>query len=171
MSKSNTYPIDKKIGLFSKRAFKKACSPHGYQLMGLWACWSKYGDFSVMRRFVCWCSFSWSIWVTGEVVEAVEEDPEPEDAGGILEDMVRNEGMTDLGNWRWESCGPKWLNNSARIARKDWAAISRLEHENNIYSVSEGNLEVCCVFVTSVANKSARPHWPLSKLYFRFLLR
>ncbi len=42
--------MDKKIGLASVFAFIKASSPQGYQSTGLWACCSKYGDFSLLRR-------------------------------------------------------------------------------------------------------------------------
>src|ERR687887_311204 len=44
-----------KRGLFSARAFSNAAGPHGNQSTGLWACWSKYGLVSWMRRLVC-CS-------------------------------------------------------------------------------------------------------------------
>src|ERR1035441_10092333 len=40
------YPIERKIGLFSRHDFSNASSPHGYQSTGLCACWSRYGDFS-----------------------------------------------------------------------------------------------------------------------------
>ena len=43
------------MGLFSFFALSKASLPHGYQSTGLCACWSRYGDFSWMSRFVC-CS-------------------------------------------------------------------------------------------------------------------
>src|SRR6266404_622376 len=48
--------MDKKIGLFSFLAFTNASEPHGYQLTGLCACWSRYGDFSFASRFVYWYS-------------------------------------------------------------------------------------------------------------------
>src|SRR6188768_4170287 len=40
------YPIERKIGLFSSRAFANASSPHGSHSTGLSACWRRYGDFS-----------------------------------------------------------------------------------------------------------------------------
>jgi hypothetical protein len=43
----------KKIGRFSARAFANASSFHANQSTGLCACWSRYGDFSRARRFVC----------------------------------------------------------------------------------------------------------------------
>lgn len=42
--------MERKIGLFSVRAFVKASSPHGSQSTGLSACWRRYGDFSFARR-------------------------------------------------------------------------------------------------------------------------
>src|SRR5437588_12163717 len=56
------YPIERKIGLFSRRALANASSPHGYQSTGLCACWRRYGDF--------WCAsrFAWS--------ERADADPE-----------------------------------------------------------------------------------------------
>lgn len=36
-------------GLFSFFALSNASFPHGYQLTGLWACWRRYGDFSVIN--------------------------------------------------------------------------------------------------------------------------
>src|SRR5260370_41502950 len=45
------YPIERKIGLFSLRAFSKASLPHGCQSTGLWACRSRYGLLSRIRRF------------------------------------------------------------------------------------------------------------------------
>ena len=44
------YPIERKIGLFSSRALANASSPQENQSTGLWACWSRYGDFSRMSR-------------------------------------------------------------------------------------------------------------------------
>ena len=44
------YPIERKIGLSSARAFAKASSPHGYQSTGLSLCWRRYGDVSRARR-------------------------------------------------------------------------------------------------------------------------
>src|ERR1700730_6055572 len=43
-------PIERKIGLFSSRALAKPTSPQENQSTGLWACWSRYGDFSRMSR-------------------------------------------------------------------------------------------------------------------------
>src|SRR5215510_6947836 len=45
--------MESKRGLFSARAFSNASGPHGNQSTGLWACWSKYGLVSWMRRLVC----------------------------------------------------------------------------------------------------------------------
>src|SRR6266404_2102307 len=42
--------MERKIGLFSRRAFANASSPHGNQSTGLSACWRRYGDFSRARR-------------------------------------------------------------------------------------------------------------------------
>lgn len=41
-----------RTGLFSRFAFSNASSPQGNQSTGLWACWSKYGDFSLINLFV-----------------------------------------------------------------------------------------------------------------------
>src|SRR6266851_3260100 len=60
--------MERKIGLSSRRALSKASSPHGYQSTGLWACWSKYGLFSLIKRLV-YCpscvipAFSFFCWV------------------------------------------------------------------------------------------------------------
>src|SRR6266404_384530 len=43
----------RRIGLFSLLAFSNASSPHGYQSTGLWACWSRYGLVSWIKRLVC----------------------------------------------------------------------------------------------------------------------
>src|SRR4051812_36428866 len=45
--------MDRKIGLFSVRAFSKASAPHGYQFTGLWACCCRYGLFSSISLLVC----------------------------------------------------------------------------------------------------------------------
>ena len=45
--------MERKIGLFSRRARSKAASPQGCQSTGLWACCSRYGLFSCARRLVC----------------------------------------------------------------------------------------------------------------------
>src|SRR5205085_9483625 len=42
--------MERKIGLFSWRAFAKASSPHANQSTGLSACWRRYGDFSRASR-------------------------------------------------------------------------------------------------------------------------
>src|SRR5438067_4878962 len=54
------YPTDRKIGLFSRRAFANASSPQGYQSTGLCACCRRYGDFSLASWFVC--SEGASVW-------------------------------------------------------------------------------------------------------------
>src|SRR5436190_9875691 len=43
--------MERKIGLFSRRALANASSPHGIQSTGFCACWRRYGDFSRPRRF------------------------------------------------------------------------------------------------------------------------
>src|SRR6266446_7399348 len=45
--------MESMTGLFSARAFSNASGPHENQSTGLWACWSKYGLVSWMRRLVC----------------------------------------------------------------------------------------------------------------------
>src|SRR5947208_2278184 len=45
--------MDRKIGLFSARAFSKVAGPHGSHCTGLWACCRKYGLFSSISAFVC----------------------------------------------------------------------------------------------------------------------
>src|SRR6266853_4997185 len=45
--------MERKIGLFSLRAFSNASLPHGYQSTGLCACWSRYGLVSLASRLVC----------------------------------------------------------------------------------------------------------------------
>src|SRR5580693_5823465 len=45
--------MERKMGLFSRRARSKAASPHGCQSTGLCACCSRYGLFSCDRRLVC----------------------------------------------------------------------------------------------------------------------
>src|SRR5579883_2788671 len=44
--------MERKIGLFSRRAFSNAASPHGYQSTGLCACWRRYGLCSPASRFI-----------------------------------------------------------------------------------------------------------------------
>src|SRR6266568_4612243 len=44
--------MESRRGLFSARAFANASGPHVNQSTGLWACWSKYGLVSWMRRLV-----------------------------------------------------------------------------------------------------------------------
>ncbi len=44
--------MERKMGLFSERAFSNASSPHGYQSTGLCACWRRYGLFWPARRFI-----------------------------------------------------------------------------------------------------------------------
>src|SRR5205823_3735977 len=49
------YPIERKMGLFSRRAFSNASWPQGYQSTGLCACCRRYGLFSSSSRF----TFQW----------------------------------------------------------------------------------------------------------------
>jgi hypothetical protein len=44
--------MESKMGLFSRRAFSNASSPHGYHSTGLPACWWIYGLVSKARRFL-----------------------------------------------------------------------------------------------------------------------
>src|SRR4051812_46500088 len=44
------YPIDRKIGRFSRRARSIASSPHEYQSTGLSRCCKRYGLVSLARR-------------------------------------------------------------------------------------------------------------------------
>lgn len=41
------------MGLSSHRARSSASSPQGYQSTGLFACWRRYGEEEVERRFRC----------------------------------------------------------------------------------------------------------------------
>src|SRR5574341_921874 len=50
-----------RIGRFSSLARRSASSPHGYQSTGLWACWSRYGLVSWIKRLVCRGTVCWSI--------------------------------------------------------------------------------------------------------------
>src|SRR5262245_39812072 len=43
--------MERKIGLFSFLAFASASSDHGYQSTGLFACWRRYGLFSLASLF------------------------------------------------------------------------------------------------------------------------
>jgi len=47
------YPMERKIGLFSRFAVANASLSQGFQSTGLWACCRRYGLFSWMSRFVC----------------------------------------------------------------------------------------------------------------------
>ena len=42
----------RKMGLFSVFAFASASSSHGFQLTGLSACWSRYGEVEVESLFM-----------------------------------------------------------------------------------------------------------------------
>src|SRR3954470_18997795 len=44
--------MERKIGLFSVRAFSKASGPQGNQSTGLCACWRRYGLCSAASRFI-----------------------------------------------------------------------------------------------------------------------
>src|SRR5216683_1206061 len=46
------WPTERRIGLFNLRASSSASSDQGYQSTGLSACWRKYGEGSVARRFI-----------------------------------------------------------------------------------------------------------------------
>src|SRR5690242_2942735 len=43
--------MERRIGRSSARARASASSPQAYQSTGLWACWSRYGLVSSIRRF------------------------------------------------------------------------------------------------------------------------
>src|SRR5438094_5854179 len=64
--------MESKRGLFSARAFSNAAGPHVNQSTGLWACWSKYGLVSWIRRLVC-CSLMINLSAP-QTVASVQED-------------------------------------------------------------------------------------------------
>src|SRR5271157_1584302 len=47
----DAYPMERKIGLSSSRARRRASSPHGNHSTGLSACWRRYGLVSSARWF------------------------------------------------------------------------------------------------------------------------
>src|SRR5699024_8793188 len=61
--------MDRKIGLFSFCAISNASSPQGYQLTGLWACWSKYGDFSCINLFSCVLIYDYLLFYTFPITQ------------------------------------------------------------------------------------------------------